>query len=208
MGGFFGVASKTDCIRDVYFGTDYHSHLGTMRGGMAGRNSTGINRAIHDISNTPFRSKFEGDLDRLHGETGIGVISDTDDQPVIVRSHLGIYAVVTVAKVNNVTELATEAFRDHRTHFAEMGGGEINPTELVTSIISRETSITDGIRAAQEKIEGSCSLLVLTDEGIYAARDRLGRTHLLSAAHDGPELALVRFELEDPGSATRELVAG
>ncbi len=210
MGGFFGVASEADCIRDVFFGTDYHSHLGTMRGGMACLNRSGIVRSIHDISNTPFRSKFEVDLARLRGRTGIGVISDTDDQPVIVRSHLGVYALVTVGQINNSAELASEAFLSGKTHFAEMGGGEINPTELVASLISREADFVQGIRSAQERIEGSCSLLLLTDDGIYASRDRLGRTPVALGRKGGsfaaasescafPNLGFERFRELGPG---------
>ena len=189
MGGFFGVASGADCIRDVFFGTDYHSHLGTMRGGMACLNRSGIVRSIKDISNTPFRSKFEAELTRLRGRTAIGTISDTDDQPVIVRSHLGVYALVTVGKINNSAELASEAFLSGKTHFAEMGGGDINPTELVASLISREADFVTGIKSAQERIEGSCSLLLLTDDGIYASRDRLGRTPVVIGRKDGSHAA-------------------
>ena len=185
MGGFFGVASKTDCVRDVFFGTDYHSHLGTVRGGLASHGPNGITRFIHDISTTPFRSKFEDDLPHLKGETAIGVISDTDDQPVIIHSHLGTYAIVTVAKISNVEELVTEAFKTKTTHFAELGGGDINPTELVAALINREASFVDGIRYAQSRIEGSCSLMLMTDKGIFAARDRLGRTPIALGSKDG-----------------------
>ncbi len=185
MGGLFGVASTADCIRDLYFGTDYHSHLGTSRGGMACLSRSGIVRSIHDITNTPFRSKFEAELTRLRGRTGIGVISDTDDQPVIIRSHLGVYALVTVGKISNAAELASEAFLNGKTHFAELGGGGINPTELVASLISRESDFVEGIRSAQARIEGSCSLLLLTDDGIYASRDRLGRTPIVIGQREG-----------------------
>ncbi len=214
MGGFFGVASGADCIRDVYFGTDYHSHLGTMRGGMACLNRGGIVRSIHDISNTPFRSKFEIELTRLRGSIGMGVISDTDDQPVIVRSHLGVYALVTVGQINNTAELAAEAFLTGKTHFAEMGAGGINPTELVASLISREADFVQGIRSAQERIEGSCSMLLLTDDGIYASRDRLGRTPVALGRKDGsfaaasescafPNLGFEPFRELGPGEIVR-----
>ena len=176
MGGFFGVASKTDCVADLFYGTDYHSHLGTMRGGMATRNQSGIVRFIHDITNSQFRGKFEDDLEKMHGSVGIGVISDYEDQPLIISSHLGAYALVTVGRILNLDELAAEAFRGRTTHFSEMGGSGINPTELAATLINRGDSFADGIRLAQEAIKGSCSLLLLADGAIYAARDRLGRT--------------------------------
>jgi len=176
MGGFFGVASKDDCVTDLFYGTDYHSHLGTKRGGLAVRNGEGLNRFIHDISNAQFRSKFEHDIVKLHGHTGIGVISDYEDQPLIIGSHLGTYAIVTVGVVKNAEELTKKAFHKRTTHFSEMSGGEINPTELIATLINQEATFEDGIQKAQELIEGSCSILLLTDHGIYAARDRLGRT--------------------------------
>ena len=176
MGGFFGVASQTDCVADLFYGTDYHCHLGTMRGGMAITSQGSFVRFIHDITNAQFRSKFEDDLTRMHGNLGIGVISDYEDQPLIIGSHLGTYALVTVGRINNIDELAAEAFRGRTTHFSEMGGAGINPTELVATLINREDSFAEGIRRAQEVIDGSCSLLLLTEDAIYAARDRLGRT--------------------------------
>jgi len=176
MGGFFAVASKTDCAVDLFYGTDYHSHLGTMRGGMAMVGENGFVRVIHDISNSQFRSKFEDDLPKMRGTLGIGVISDYEDQPLIIGSHLGTYAIVTVGRILNLDKLAAEAFRGRTTHFSEMGGAGINPTELVATLINRENSFAEGIRCAQELIEGSCSLLLLTEDAIYAARDRLGRT--------------------------------
>ena len=176
MGGFFGVAATDDCIQDLFYGTDYHSHLGTKRGGMATLNSDGITRFIHNIENSQFRSKFEDDVSTLHGNMGIGVISDYEDQPLIIGSHLGTYAIVTVGKVNNTESLAASAFGKRATHFSEMSGGEINPTELVATLINQEATFEDGIQSAQEQIEGSCSILLLTDKGVYAARDRLGRT--------------------------------
>ncbi|MEN8151659.1 MAG: amidophosphoribosyltransferase [Planctomycetota bacterium] len=185
MGGFFGVASTSDCARDVFFGTDYHNHLGTSCGGMAGLGTDGIVRAVHDIRNSPFRTSMEGDLGRLAGQSGIGVISDTDCQPVVIRSHLGVYAIVTVGVVTNAEELSAEAFSSKSTHFAESFEGGLSPTELVASVINRETSFADGIRAVRERIDGSCSLLLLTDEGIYAARDRLGRTPIILGSKDG-----------------------
>jgi len=179
MGGFFGVAAKHDCVNDLFFGTDYHSHLGTQRGGLAVYSAAGFTRFIHDITNSQFRSKFEHDIQRMYGNMGIGVISDYEDQPLIIASHLGAYAIVTVGVVNNLAQLAARAFGKRSTHFSEMSCGAINPTELVATLINQEGSFEDGIRAAHEKIEGSCSLLILTEDGIYAARDKLGRTPVI-----------------------------
>jgi amidophosphoribosyltransferase len=176
MGGFFGVVSKGECIQDLFYGTDYHSHLGTRRGGMAILDGHGFTRHIHNIENAQFRSKFEDDIKAMSGRAGIGVISDYEDQPLIIGSHLGVYAIVTVGVISNATELARKAFGKRTTHFSEMSGGEINPTELVATLINQEASFADGLHAAQEAIEGSCSVLLLTNGGIYAARDRLGRT--------------------------------
>ncbi len=185
MGGFFGVASKKNCAIDIYYGTDYHSHLGTKRGGMAIVGPEGFMRVIHNIENAQFRSKFDPDLERLGGRIGIGVISDTDDQPVLIRSHLDDYAIATVGVVRNAEALAREAFRDRRIHLSEMGSGGINPTEVVASLINMEDSFEAGIRRALAEIEGSCSLLVLTRSGIYAARDRRGRTPVSIGRKDG-----------------------
>jgi len=179
MGGFFGVVSRNNCTADLYFGTDYHSHLGTMRGGMAVRNSSGINRVIHDITNAQFKSKFEDDLPDLNGRMGIGIISDYEDQPLIIGSHLGKYAIVTVGAIQNQNELVEGVFRARSGHFSEMTGGEVNPTEVVAMLINQEDSFTAGLKRAQDSIDGSCSVLLLTDEGIYASRDRLGRTPVL-----------------------------
>ncbi len=185
MGGFFAVASKEDCVVDLFYGTDYHSHLGTVRGGLAVRNGEGITRFIHDITNAQFRAKFEDDIGKMNGGRGIGVISDYDDQPLIIGSHLGAYAIVTVGVVQNAAELAKKAFSKRTTHFSEMSGDEINPTELVATLINGEASFTEGIAAAQDAVEGSCSMLLLTDEGIYAARDRLGRTPVILGKKKG-----------------------
>jgi len=176
MGGFFGVISKGSCTSDLFYGTDYHSHLGTMRGGMAVKSPLGIHRIIHDITNDQFRSKFEDDLTSLEGFMGIGVISDYEDQPLIIGSHLGNYAIVTVGVINNMQELVEGVFRNRSGHFTEMTGGEVNPTEVVAMLINQEDSFTAGLARAQESIEGSCTVLLLTDDGIYASRDRLGRT--------------------------------
>lgn len=185
MGGFFGVVSKSDCVSDLFFGTDYHSHLGTKRGGLAVRNGSGFVRSIHDITNTQFRSKFDADIAQMRGGQGIGVISDYEDQPLLIGSHLGNYAIVTVGVVQNIAKLAAKAFDTRRVHFSEMGTGGINPTELVAMLINEAGTFEDGLRNAQEAIEGSCSILLLTDHGIYAARDRLGRTPVIIGEKDG-----------------------
>jgi amidophosphoribosyltransferase len=185
MSGFFGVASKNDCANDIFFGTDYHSHLGTKRGGMAIVGAKGFVRVIHNIESSQFRSKFDPDLERLGGRVGIGVISDTDDQPLLIRSHLGDYAIVTVGVVSNAEVLAREAFRNRRVHLSEMGSGDINPTEVVAALIDMEDSFEAGIRRALAEIEGSCSLLILTRDGIFAARDRRGRTPVIIGRKDG-----------------------
>ena len=185
MSGFFGVAANADCVADLYYGTDYHSHLGTMRGGLATWGPDRFTRFIHDITNTQFRSKFEDDLAQLHGNLGIGVISDYEDQPLIIGSHLGTYALATVGRILNLDQLAAEAFRGRTTHFSEMGGTGINPTELVATLINRQSSFAAGIEYAQHMIKGSCSLLLLTDKAIYAARDRLGRTPVVIGRKPG-----------------------
>jgi amidophosphoribosyltransferase len=185
MGGFFGVVAEHNCTSDLFFGTDYHSHLGTQRGGMAVRNEDRIHRVIHDIRNAQFRSKFDAELSSLQGTSGIGCISDYDDQPILVSSHLGIFGVVTVGVIQNQKQLVNHAFKQRSVHYAEVAGGQVNPTELVASIISGEDSYVNGIRRVQELVEGSCSLLVLTDHGIYAARDRYGRTPVSLGFRDG-----------------------
>ncbi len=179
MGGFFGVASKGDCVPDLFYGTDYHSHLGTKRGGLATLNDGSFIRFIHDITNAQFRSKFEEDITKMKGSAGIGVISDYEDQPLIIGSHLGSYAIVTVGVIQNAEAIVEKAFRGSGIHFSEMSGDEINPTELVATLIDQEDSFEAGIRNAQEQIDGSCSILLLTKEGIYAARDKMGRTPVI-----------------------------
>jgi amidophosphoribosyltransferase len=179
MGGFFGVVSKENCTADLFYGTDYHCHLGTKRGGLAVKTEQGYTRFIHDITNAQFRSKFDDDIHRMKGREGIGVISDYEDQPLLIGSHLGPYAIVTVGVVKNAEELAKRAFDKKTTHFSEMSGNEINPTELVATLINQASSFTEGITMAQEAVEGSCSMLILNREGIYAARDRLGRTPVI-----------------------------
>ncbi|MGQ9859596.1 MAG: amidophosphoribosyltransferase [Thermodesulfobacteriota bacterium] len=184
MGGFFAVASKKDCVSDLFFGTDYHSHLGTRRAGMATLDSGGFTRFIHNIENAQFRSKFQDELDKMRGPMGIGIISDHEDQPLIIGSHLGTYAIVTVGLVRNLEVLAKEAF-GKGMHFSEMVKGEVNPTEVVASLVDMGSSFAEGIGIAQEAIRGSCSMLILTREGIYAARDKLGRTPVVLGEKPG-----------------------
>lgn len=190
MGGFFGVVSREDCVMDLFFGVDYHSHLGTRRGGMAVYSEkAGFQRAIHNIENSPFRTKFEKDIDEMSGPMGIGCISDNEPQPLIVRSHLGNYAITTVGRINNETELISSAFQKGSTHFLEMSGGRVNATELVASLINQKNSIPEGIRYAQEQIDGSMSMLLLTKDGIYAARDKMGRTPVILGRKDSARCA-------------------
>lgn len=184
MGGFFAVASKESCIIDLFYGTDYHSHLGTRRGGMAVYGKDGFSRAIHNIQNSPFRTKFEHDVDELEGTLGIGCISDFEPQPLLVHSHLGSFSITTVGKINNSDELVKECFESGRTHFLEMSGGTINPTEITAALINQKQSIVEGLKYAQEKIKGSMTILLLTPTGVYAARDRLGRTPVIIGKKD------------------------
>lgn len=185
MGGFFGVASKEDCVFDLFFGTDYHSHLGTRRAGLAVYDrEKGFEKSIHKIENSPFRTKFEKEANSMHGTFGIGCISDYEAQPILVRSHHGSFAIATVGKINNAEEI-TENILKNKTHFFQMSNGEINATELVASIINQKDNFIDGIRYAQEIIEGSMSMLILTDKGIYCARDRMGRTPIVLGHKDG-----------------------
>lgn len=178
MGGFFGAVAKKDCVSDIFYGTDYHSHLGTKRGGIAVHNRHGFYRSIHNIESSYFRTKFEPDIQHFSGNIGIGVISDTDAQPMIISSHLGQFGIVTVGKINNKEALAQKALQK-RLHFSETSGSELNPTEMVAMLICEQASYAEGIAHAQSVIEGSCSLLLITDQGIYAARDRLGRTPIV-----------------------------
>lgn len=176
MGGFFGVASKKDCILELFYGVDYHSHLGTRRGGMAAHGAGGFCRAIHNIENSPFRTKFERDVEEMEGNLGIGCISDYEPQPLLIQSHLGSFAITTVGKINNLDELLRKAYEDGHSHFQEMSGGQINATELVASLICRKASFVEGIRYAQDMIDGSLTLMLMTKDGLYAARDKYGRT--------------------------------
>ena len=176
MGGFFGVTSQQDCVFDLFFGIDYHSHLGTRRGGMAVYGADGFNRAIHNIENAPFRTKFDKDVTEMHGNYGIGCISDYEPQPLIIRSHHGTYALTTVGKINNTDELIQRLFDVGHAHFQEMSGGEVNATELVAALINRRENLIEGINFALESIDGSLSILLMNKAGIYAARDKYGRT--------------------------------
>lgn len=176
MGGFFGVASKEASNLDLFYGTDYHSHLGTRRGGMATYGSDGWKRAIHNIENSPFRTKFEKDVDTMKGNIGIGCISDYDPQPILIQSHLGCFGITTVGKINNADQLIRNLYENGHTHFQSMTNGQINSTELVAALICKKDSFVEGIRYVQSVVEGSMTLLLLTENGIYAARDLLGRT--------------------------------
>ena len=177
MGGFFAVAAKESCTLDLFFGTDYHSHLGTRRGGMSVYNrESGFSRAIHNIANSPFRTKFENDLEELQGHLGIGCISDYEPQPLLVNSHLGSFAITTVGKIANADEIVAECFQCGKTHFLEMSGSIINQTEIAAAVISQKDTIVEGLTYLQERIEGSLSVLLMTKDGIYVSRDRLGRT--------------------------------
>lgn len=185
MGGFFGVASKEDCVFDLFFGTDYHSHLGTRRAGMAVYDEeTGFEKSIHKIENSPFRTKFDREANSMHGKFGIGCISDYEAQPILVRSHHGSFAIATVGKINNAQEIMEEILKN-KTHFFQMSNGEINATELVASIINQKDNFIDGIRYAQDIIEGSMSMLILTRVGIYCARDKMGRTPIVIGHKEG-----------------------
>lgn len=184
MGGFFGSISKRPCINDLFYGTDYHSHLGTKRAGLVTFDPiAGFNRVIHSIEKDYFRSKFEGELHRFVGNQGLGIISDTDPQPIIVNSHLGRYAVVTVAKINNEHEIADELLKQ-RMHFSELSANNINPTELVALMINMGETFVEGINKVYSKVNGSCSMLILTEDGIIAARDYLGRTPIAIGKND------------------------
>lgn len=185
MGGIFGVASKSSCTLELFYGVDYHSHLGTRRGGMAVHGERGFQRAIHNIENSPFRTKLERDVEEMEGNLGIGCISDYEPQPLLIQSHLGSFAITTVGKINNMDELLSYVYENGNTHFQEMSSGQINATELVASLICKKNSIVEGIQFVQEIVDGSMTLLLMTKDGLYAARDRYGRTPLVIGHKEG-----------------------
>ncbi len=192
MGGFFGVASKEDCVFDLFFGVDYHSHLGTRRGGMTVYGEDGFDRALHNIENAPFRTKFDKDMQNMKGHYGIGCISDYEPQPLLIRSHHGTYAIATVGRIDNLEEVTQMVFDQGNVHFQEMTTGEINATELVASLINSKANLIEGITFAQNVIEGSMTILLMNQAGIYAARDKYGRTPVVVGK--GEEGFCVSFE--------------
>ena len=211
MGGFFGAASKNDCVTDVFFGTDYHSHLGTRRGGMTSYTDTlGFQRNIHSIENSPFRTKFENDVVKMKGKLCIGCISDTDPQPILVRSKLGLYAVCSVGIIRNAEALTQELLDNGCANFETMSSGAINSGDLIGALIAQKDSFVEGIRYAQEKIEGTMSLIILTKTGIIAARDQFGRLPIvIGKRSDGFCLSTESFAFQKLGYTTyKELEAG
>ncbi len=210
MGGIFGVISKRNCVQELFYGVDYHSHLGTRRGGMATYGSGGFNRAIHNIENSPFRTKFERDVLEMEGTMGIASISDYEPQPLLIQSHLGSFAIATVGKINNFDPLLQEVYARGNTHFQEMTSGQVNATELVASLICRKDTILEGIHYVQEVIDGSMTLLLMTKDAVYAARDKMGRTPLiLGRREDGYCVSFENFAYINLGySDYRELGPG
>ena len=199
MGGFFGAISRRDCVLDIFFGVDYHSHLGTRRGGMIVYDKKdGFQRQIHNIENTPFRTKFEKDVAKFHGHAGVGCISDTDPQPLLVRSHLGLYAITTVGIINNADALVDTYLDRQGSQFMAMSSGAVNSTELTAALINQKDTLVDGIRYAQEVIDGSATILVLTADGIIAARDRLGRLPVLIGQNEDGCCVSRSSDLVDP----------
>ena len=184
MSGFFGVSSKNDCVLDLFFGVDYHSHLGTKRGGIVVCGESGFQRSIHNIENSPFRSKFEKDIEEFSGNLGIGCISDAEAQPLLVNSHIGSFAIATVGRINNMEELKQECFENGKVQFLESSHGVLNQTEMVAAIINLKDNVLDGLKNAQEKIKGSMSILLLFKDKIYASRDKLGRTPIIIGKKD------------------------
>jgi len=201
MGGFFGAISRKNTKYDVFFGTDYHSHLGTKRGGMAFWDAEkGFQRQIHNIENTPFRTKFEGDLKKLDGTAGIGCISDTDPQPLLVRSHLGMFAIANVGIINNAEDIVAKTFAAPGHYFMAMSSGKVNDSELIAALINRCDNLIDGIKYAQTLIEGSCTILLLTPDGIIAARDRMGRLPIVVGKNEeGHCVAMESFACQKLG---------
>ncbi len=210
MSGFFGVASQQDCVFDLFFGVDYHSHLGTRRGGMAVYGKNGFNRAIHNIENSPFRTKFDKDVQEMEGNYGIGCISDYEPQPLIIRSHHGTYALTTVGKINNIDEIIQMLFDHGHTHFQEMSTGEINATELVAALIDSKPNLIEGLKYVQDTVDGSMSILLLNHAGIYAARDKFGRTPVvIGKKEDGFCVSFESFAYKNLGySNYKELGSG
>lgn len=209
MGGFFGAASRNDCVSDVFFGTDYHSHLGTRRGGLTAYSpQKGFQRSIHSIENSPFRTKFESDIEGMSGNLCIGCISDNDPQPILLRSKLGLYAVCTVGIINNAKELTDSLIASNSVSFETMSSGNINTSSIVGALISQKDSFAEGIRFAQSKIEGTISLMILTPDGIIAARDKKGRLPIIIGKRDdGYCLSFESFAFEKLGYETyRELI--
>ena len=186
MGGFFGTVAQESCVTDLFYGTDYNSHLGTKRGGMAtyDAETRSFNRSIHNLESTYFRTKFEDELDKFKGHSGIGIISDTDAQPIILNSHLGRFAIVTVAKIVNIAELEEQLLRQNM-HFSELSSGQTNQTELIALLIIQGKNFVEGIENVYKHIKGSCSMLLLTEDGIIAARDKWGRTPIVIGRKDG-----------------------
>ena len=203
MGGFFGAVSRKNCKYDVFFGTDYHSHLGTKRGGLTIYGAeNGFSRQIHNIENTPFRTKFEKDLHNMDGTAGIGCISDTDPQPLMVRSHLGVFAIAIVGLIGNMDKLVEETFERPGHYFMAMSSGKVNSAELVAALINRSNDLVEGIKYAQSRIEGSCTILILTPDGIIAARDKVGRLPIvLGKNEDGHCVAMESFACQKVGYA-------
>ena len=203
MGGFFGAVSRKNIKHDVFFGTDYHSHLGTKRGGMAFWDAErGFQRQIHNIENTPFRTKFENDLNKLGGTVGVGCISDTDPQPLLVRSHLGMFAIATVGLITNAEELVAETFDKPGHYFMAMSSGKVNNNELIAALINRCGDLVEGIRFAQSKITGSCTILLMFEDHIIAARDEMGRLPIVVGKNnDGHCVAMESFACQKLGYA-------
>ena len=211
MGGFFGAISRRDCVTDVFFGTDYHSHLGTRRGGMtAFSEEKGFQRSLHSIENSPFRTKFEKDMDSMSGNLCIGCISDSDPQPILVRSKLGVYAICTIGIINNADKLSEELLKSGNANFETMSSGKINSSSLVGALIAQKSDFTEGIRYAQEKIEGTVSLLILTENSLIAARDKMGRLPIIiGKSDDGYCASLESFAFQKLGYKTyKELKSG
>lgn len=215
MGGFFGTVAKESCVTDLFYGTDYNSHLGTKRGGMAAYDETTncFSRSIHNLESTYFRTKFEDELDKFKGNSGIGIISDTDAQPIILNSHLGRFAIVTVAKIMNIVELEEELL-EQNMHFSELSSGQTNQTELIALLIIQGKNFVEGIENVYNRIKGSCSMLLLTEDGIIAARDKWGRTPIVIGKKEGAYAATsesssfpnLRYEVErylGPGEIVR-----